>query len=70
MSEKIEATGTDLNVYLDYITLLGDSGTPRLTVEVNLGLDEVVKIIEKCRVTRAGGDNRRYKVTIEEMEFY
>jgi hypothetical protein len=67
IERKLEVTGTELVVDIDYLNLVGSGELPRLTVELNLNLSDVTKLIQTCNIGQIGRSHQKYKITVEEV---
>ena len=64
----MEAVGRGLNIDIDYINLVGSAEVPRLTVELNLDLKDIPKLIEGCDIVSHPLYIQKYRIIIEEVK--
>lgn len=64
----MEIVGRDLNVDIDFLNLVGSAELPRLTVELNLQVEDIPKLIDYCDIPTIGRSDQMYRVIIEEVK--
>ena len=64
----MEVVGRSLNIDIDYLNLVGSYDMPRLTVELNLEINDIPKLIEGCDIVSHPSYDKKYRIIIEEVQ--